>query len=200
MASQPRPFLTPDQYLEVERAADYRSEHLDGEMFALAGNSPRHNLIINNIGRALHPQIKGRCHYFTTDLRLFVPATGLYTYPDLMVVCGPIAYEGDRKDIVTNARFIVEVLSPSTATGISQCFWRGNKLVHYRSIPTLADYLTVAQDETRAEHTARQPDGSWLLRTFTSPEDTIHIASIDATLRLRQIYEDAYEDAYDDLA
>jgi Uma2 family endonuclease len=185
VASQPHPFLTPEQYLEIERAADYRSEYLDGEMFAMAGGSPRHNIIINNIGRALHLQIRGRCRYFTTDLRLFVPATGLYTYPDLMVICGPIAYEGDRKDIVTNPRFIVEVLSPSTAT-----YDRGNKLVHYRSIPTLSDYLTVAQDETRAEHTTRQPDGSWLLRTFTLPDDTIHIASLDAEIRLRDVYDD----------
>ncbi len=185
MASQPRPFLTPEQYLEIERAADYRSEYLDGEMFAMAGASPGHNIIINNIAAGLRPRIKGRCRYFTTDLRLFVPATGLYTYPDLMVICGPIAYEGERQDIVTNARFIVQVLSPSTAT-----YDRGNKLVHYRSIPTLADYLTVAQDETRAEHTARQPDGSWLLRTFISPDDIIHIASIDADVRLRDVYED----------
>jgi Uma2 family endonuclease len=184
MATQPAAFLTPEQYLEVERAADFRSEYLNGEMFAMSGATARHNIVVNNLGRALHPQLKGRCRYFTTDLRLLVPATGLYTYPDLMVICGDIAFSGDRQDIVTNPRFVAEILSKSTAD-----YDRGRKFVHYRSIPGLADYMTVAQDSIRVEHWSRQPDASWVLREYSSPGDTIPIESISAEISLAAVYE-----------
>jgi Uma2 family endonuclease len=117
--------LTPEQYLEIERAAEFRSEYLNGQMFAMSGATARHNILVNNIAAALRAQIKGRCQYFTTDLRLLIPFTGLYTYPDLMVICGGVEFAGDREDIVTNPRFIVEVLSKSTAD-----YDRGGKFVH----------------------------------------------------------------------
>jgi Uma2 family endonuclease len=154
-------------------------------MFAISGSTVRHNIIVNNLGRELRPHLKGRCQYFTTDLRLLVPATGLYTYPDLMVICGEIEFSGDRQDIVTNPRFIAEILSKSTAD-----YDRGGKFVHYRSIPGLADYMIAAQDSVRVEHYTRQPDGSWLLREFTSLTDIIRIASIDVEVSLAAIYED----------
>lgn len=185
MASQPVPFLTPEQYLEIERAAEFRSEYLDGEMFAMSGATARHNIVVNNLGRALYPQLKRRCQYFTTDLRLLVPATGLYTYPDLMVICGKIEYSGDRLDIVTNPGFIAEILSKSTAD-----YDRGRKFVHYRSIAGLADYMIAAQDSIHVEHWSRQPDGSWVLREFSSLADIVRIASINAEVSLAAIYED----------
>jgi Uma2 family endonuclease len=185
MATQPRTFLTPQEYLEIERAAEFRSEYLNGEMFAMSGATTEHNTIINNIGRELHPQIKGGCRYFTTDLRLLVPATGLYTYPDLMVICEAVEYEGDRRDIVRNPRLIVEVLSKSTAN-----YDRGMKFVHYRSITTLSDYLVVAQDSVLVEHYRRQADNSWLLREYTSLEDAIPIVSIGANISLAAVYEE----------
>jgi Uma2 family endonuclease len=165
------------QYLEIERAAEFRSEYLNGEMFAMPGSTVRHNIIVNNLGWTLHPQLKRRCQYFTNDLRLLVPATGLYTYPDLMVICGEIEYSGDQQDIVTNPRFIAEID-------------RGGKFVHYRPISGLADYMIAAQDSVRVEHWSRQPDGSWLLREFTSLTDVVRIASIDAEVSLAAIYED----------
>jgi Uma2 family endonuclease len=185
MATQPLSFLTPEQYLEIDRAAEFRSEYLNGEMFAMSGATARHNIIINNLAAALRSQLKGRCQYFTTDLRLLVPSTGLYTYPDLMVICGKPEYSGDREDIVTNPRFIAEILSKSTAD-----YDRGGKFVHYRSISGLADYMIVAQDSARVEHNTRQADGSWLLREFTSLTEVVRIASIDAEVSLAAIYED----------
>src|SRR5947209_5113746 len=116
MATQPRTYLTAEQYLEIERAAEFRSEYLNGEMFAMSGASIRHNTIVGNLAAVLREQIRGRCRSFATDLRLLVPATGLYTYPDLMVICGPIEIEGDRQDIVKNPSVIMEVLSKSTAS------------------------------------------------------------------------------------
>jgi Uma2 family endonuclease len=185
MATQPRTFLTPEEYLEIERAAEFRSEYLNGEMFAMSGASFRHNKIVNNIAAGLRSQIRGRCEYATTDLRLLVPATGLYTYPDLLVICGGIEFEGDREDIVKNPRLIVEVLSKSTAN-----YDRGLKFVHYRSIPTLSDYLIVAQDSVSVEHHRRQSDNAWLLREYSSLEDVVRIASIEADISLAAVYEE----------
>jgi Uma2 family endonuclease len=154
-------------------------------MFAMSGATARHNIIINGLGPALYPHLKGRCQYFTTDLRLLVPSTGLYTYPDLTVICGKPEYSGDRQDIVTSPRFIAEILSQSTAD-----YDRGGRFVHYRSIPSLADYMIAAQESVRVEHYARQPDGSWLLREFSSLTDVIRIASIDAEVSLAAICQD----------
>jgi Uma2 family endonuclease len=185
MATQSVPFLTPEQYLEIERAAEFRSEYLNGEMFAMSGATARHNILVNNIGRALYPQIKGRCQYFTTDLRLLIPSTGLYTYPDLMVICGGVEFAGNRQDIVTNPGFIVEVLSKSTAD-----YDRGGKFVHYRAIPTLSDYMVTAQDTVKVEHSSRQPDGSWVLREYSSLSDIVRITSIGVEIGMAAVYED----------
>ena len=185
MATQPITRLTPEQYLELDRAGDCRSEYLNGEMFAMSGATFRHNTVVNNIASALRGQIKGRCRYATTDLRLFIPATGLYTYPDLIVICGAIEYAGDREDIVTNPGLIVEVLSRSTSD-----YDRGGKFVHYRSLPTLRDYVTAAQDAPCVEHWTRRTDGSWLLREYSALTDTVSIESIAVRLPLSDIYEE----------
>lgn len=185
MASQPVTFLTPEQYLEIDRAAEFRSEYFNGEMFAMSGASARHNIVVNNLAATLRGQLKGRCRYFTTDLRLWIPATGLFAYPDLMVICGDIEYYGDRQDIVTNPSFIAGILPKSTAD-----YDRGRKFVHYRSIPRLADYMIASQDSALVEHWSRQPDGSWVLREYTSVGDVVPIASIAAEVSLAAIYED----------
>ena len=185
MATQPIPFISVEQYLEIERAAEFRSEYLNGQMFAMSGALPPHNEIVNSLGRTLHPQIRGRCRYYTTDLRLFVPATGLYTYPDLMVICGDLQFSGDRKDIVTNPGLIAEVLSNSTAD-----YDRGGKFAHYRSIPSLRDYLTITQDSVLVEHWSRQGDGTWSLREFRLIEDVIRVAISGVEIRLADIYEE----------
>jgi Uma2 family endonuclease len=185
MATQPITRVTPEQYLEIERAAESRSEYLNGEMFAMAGATARHNAIVNAIGRALYPQIKRRCQYFTTDMRLLIPATGFYTYPDLLVICGQILFTDQREDMVTNPGCIVEVLSNTTAD-----YDRGRKFEHYRSIPSLADYLAVAQDKVHVEHYNRRSDASWSLRDFDAVTDIIHIPTIQADLTLADIYEE----------
>lgn len=190
MATQPLHFLTPEQYLEIERAATFRSEYLHGEMFAMSGASVRHNDIVNNLAAVVRAQVKGRCRYYTTDLRLLIPATGLYTYPDLMVICGEILYSGDRRDIVTNPKVVGEVLSASTAD-----YDRGRKFLHYRSLESIADYLIIAQDSVRIEHHAKQPDGSWVLREYSSLDDVFQISSIDAKISLREVYESIDFDA-----
>ena len=186
MASASVPYLTPEQYLEIERQAEFRSEYLHGEMFAMAGTSFNHNRIVRSTERALGRALDGRrCDVFFLDVKVHVPATGLYTYPDIVVTCGPIAALDKHQDTLTHPLVIVEVLSPSTRN-----YDRGEKFQHYRSIPSFREYLVLAQDEIRVEHHVRQPDGAWIFREHTALTDVVHLASIDCNLNISTLYAD----------
>ena len=186
MASASVPYLTPEQYLEIERQAEFRSEYLHGEMFAMAGTSFNHNRIVRSTERALGRALDGRrCDVFFLDVKVHVPATGLYTYPNIVVTCGPIAALDKHQDTLTNPLVIVEVLSPSTRN-----YDRGEKFQHYRSIPSFREYLVLAQDEIRVEHHVRQPDGAWIFREHTALTDVVHLASIDCNLNISTLYAD----------
>ena len=152
MSTQTTPLLTPGQYLEIERKADYKSEYIDGVMYAMAGASPNHARIVTNSVAQLWPQLRGGpCEVFSTDLRLFIKAVGIYTYPDIMVLCGTPGIVGAEED-AANPRFIAEVLSDSTKN-----YDRGEKFRFYRTIPGFSEYLLIAQDSIRAEHYQRRP-------------------------------------------
>jgi Uma2 family endonuclease len=186
MASASVPYLTPEQYLEIERQAEFRSEYLHCEMFAMAWTSFNHNRIVRSTERALGRALDGRrCDVFFLDVKVHVPATGLYTYPDIVVTCGPIAALDKHQDTLTNPLVIVEVLSPSTRN-----YDRGEKFQHYRSIPSFREYLVLAQDEIRVEHHVRQPDGAWIFREHTALTDVVHLASIDCNLNISTLYAD----------
>jgi Uma2 family endonuclease len=185
MSSQPKPYLTPEQYLTRERVAPYKSAYFRGEMFAMAGASPTHVLIVSNIVAALHGQLRRRpCAVYSTDLRVKITASGLYTYPDVVVVCGTLQFDDEHHDTLLNPTLIVEVLSEST-----QDYDRGGKFTQYRTIPSFAEYVLVAQDECHIEHFVKQANGSWLLSETTQATDTITLSSIECTLLLSDIYE-----------
>ncbi len=185
MATQAMPLLTVEQYLEIERAAETRSEYLAGSMYAMAGASLRRGVIVRNAGFALHSQLRGQaCAAFLTDVRLLVKTHGLITYPDIFVACRPFQVLDDRDDTVTDATVIVEVLSPSTAN-----YDRGEKFRFYRGLPSFREYLVLAQSETQAEHHVRQADGSWLMREYGSATDEIRLDSIGCCLLLADVYE-----------
>jgi Uma2 family endonuclease len=185
VSSQTISYLTPERYLEIERKADHRSEYIDGGMFAMAGASPNHSRIVTNSSAHLWNQLRGGpCEVFATDLRLFIKAVSVYTYPDIMVTCGPAEQVDRERDTVVNPRFIAEVLSDSTKN-----YDRGEKFRFYRTIPGFSEYLLLAQDSIRAEHHQRRPDGSWIFREFTSPDDQIELASIGCRLGLGALYE-----------
>jgi Uma2 family endonuclease len=187
VSSQTIPSLTPEQYLEIERKADYKSEYIDGGMFAMAGASPNHSRIVTNSILQLGPQLRGGpCEVFSTDLRLFIEAVRVYTYPDIMVMCDTAGHDDGKRDTVVNPRFIAEVLSDSTKN-----YDRGEKFRFYRTIPGFSDYVLIAQDSIRAEHHQRQSDGSWIFREFTSPDDQIELDSIQCRLGLGALYERA---------
>ncbi len=185
MASASVPYLTPEQYLEIECQAEFRSEYLHGEMFAMTGASFQHARIVSRTSNELGLAVRGRnCDVLTTDMRVHVPATGLYTCPDVMVTCGPVQLQDKHQDILLNPILIVEVLSPSTMNYDS-----GEKFRHYRSIPSFREYLLLAQHEIRAEHHVRQPDGSWVFREYSGATDVVRLESIDCALALALVYE-----------
>jgi len=185
MSSQPKPGLTPEQYLALERTAAYKSEYFRGEVFAMAGASPTHVLIVANIVAVLHGQLRQRpCTVYATELRLKIHASGLYTYPDVVVVCGEPRFDDDQRDTLVNPTRIVEVLSEST-----QDYDRGGKFAQYRKIPSFVEYVLVAQDECHIEHFVKQVDGLGLLSETDRLEDVLTLSSLECTLLLSDIYE-----------
>ena len=185
MSSHPETYLTPEEYLAVERKAETKSEYLNGEMFAMVGASREHNIIALNIAGELRQQLKGKpCETYASDMRVLIPATGLYTYPDVVVVCDEPTFEDDYVDTLLNPTLVVEVLSEST-----ESYDRGKKFGHYRSINSLNEYLLVAQDEYRVEQFVKQVDGRWLLSDARSLESAVELTSIQCELKLKVVYD-----------
>jgi len=158
MSSQRATLLTPEEYLEIERRAERKSEYYKGEMFAMAGASRKHGLIVTNLVAELRQQLKKKpCQVYSADMRLRVVPTGLYTYPDVIVVWGAAEFADDQQDTLLNPTVVIEVLPKST-----EDYDRGRKFEHYRTLPSLTDYLAVAQDRPHVEHSYRQ-DSHWTL-------------------------------------
>lgn len=177
--------LTPEEYLQHERKAEYKSEFLRGEVFAMAGATPQHALVVTNLVGELSSRLrKSACNVYSSDLRLRVSPTGLYTYPDVMVVCGNAEFADDQNDTLTNPALIVEVLSESTHN-----YDRGEKFQHYRTLPSLKEYLTAAQDAVHVEQWTRQPDGRWLLTEFDDPAAELALESIGVRIGIAGLYE-----------
>lgn len=175
--------FTPEEYLMLEEQALTKSEYYDGEIFAMTGGTLNHNLIQNNIFSALRQGVPSGCKVYTADVRLLVEKNTLYTYPDILVVCGAPRLLGKRKDTVTDARVIVEILSPSTET-----YDRNLKFNLYRGLPSLEYYVLVAQDEFLVDRHHRQPNGDWVWRQSTRLEDNLELPTLDLSIPLAEIY------------
>jgi Uma2 family endonuclease len=187
MASEPRQRLTIQEYLALERESETRHEYLDGEMFAMAGASRRHNRIVLNVGSRLDSELKERgCEVFVSEMRVRTPSTRFFTYPDVVVACDELKFDDAELDTLLNPVLIVEVLSRST-----QDYDRGTKFAQYRSIPTLAEYVLVAQDWVHVEHHLRQASDGWLMTELDDPVQTLELPSIGCRLPLRDIYDRA---------
>ncbi len=185
MPTQPKTFLTPEQYLEIERKAEYKSEYFGGEMFAMAGAREAHILIVGNVVSQIHSQVRsGPSRVYTSNMRVRVGATGLYTYPDVVVVCGEPRFLDEQRDTLLNPTLVVEVLSPTT-----EAYDRGRKFEHYRSLESLKEYLLIASERIGAELFTRQPSGQWLLTAATRPEETIELPSVACRVTLADLYE-----------
>ena len=157
MSAVPERSYSLQDYFLLEETSEIRHEFLHGAIYDMTGANVRHNMIVANVISNIHAQLRGKsCTVFPSDLRIKVEATGLYTYPDISVICGDIRYADAREDTVTNPSVIIEVLSPSTEN-----YDRGKKFQHYRTVETLSEYLVIAQDSARVEYYRRQEAHQW---------------------------------------
>ena len=185
MSSLPEPWLSPEEYLALERAAETKSEYYDGQMFAMSGASEPHNVITVNLSREISTQLRGRpCRTYSNDMRVRVSETGLYTYPDVVVVCGERRFDDAQRDTLLNPTLLIEVLSPST-----ELYDRVKKFAQYRQLESLTDYLLVAQDRPAVDHYTKQGDQDWLLRAVEGLEGRIDLPSVGCSFLLSDIYE-----------
>ncbi len=185
MASHPIAKLTEEQYLALDRAAEVRSEYLDGEMIAMAGGSIRHAQLQSNLLGELYVALRsGNCRAYGSDFRVRVVQRRMYAYPDISVVCGKPLLADEHQDILLNPMAIVDVLSPST-----EKYDRGVKFQHYRTIESLKDYVLVSQDSLRIEHYTRGDANTWTLRDHQRLQDELKIESIGVSLELSRIYD-----------
>lgn len=172
-------------YLALERASEIKHEFYDGEIFAMAGASLPHNKIVGSLIRRIGNLLEGRdCLVLPSDIRVQCP-TGLYTYPDVTVVCGPPELEDDEhQDMLLNPLVLIEVLSPST-----EAYDRGRKFGHYKTIESLQEYVVVAQDRAAIDHFARQPDGRWILTSVTQLDESLVLPAVDIEVPATEIYD-----------
>jgi Uma2 family endonuclease len=182
------------EYLALEREAEERHEYLDGQIYEMAGESPEHGTICVNIGGQLYNQLRGKpCQAFSKDMKVRSGPTpkgryttkGLFSYPDLLVVCGEMKFHDEHRDVLLNPTVIIEVLAPST-----EAFDRGKKWVRYQTwLPELTDYVLVSQARPQIDHFHRQPRGEWIYSLVNNLEASFHLTSIDCALLLTDVYD-----------
>jgi Uma2 family endonuclease len=180
--------MTVAAYLAGETAALEKSMFWDGEVFAMAGGSRRHNLLAAAVLRELGVSLRGRpCQPYSSDQRIGVSETGRYVYPDASVTCRPVQTAASDSESIVNPVLVVEVLSDST-----EAFDRGDKFLGYRALPSLQDYILISQNAIRVEHFTRSTEGSWILRTYEAGS-TMNIASLKIQIVLDVLYEGVFE-------
>lgn len=182
MSARPEPFVTVEQYLALDRESEEKHEYLSGQVYAMAGGTPEHNAIGANLIAEFIRQLKGRlCMTYSSDQRVRGAETGLYTYPDVTVVCGEPTFEGDT---LLNPTLVVEVLSPS-----SEGYDRGEKFAHYRRLEALREVVFVAQDRVRVERYVRQ-GARWILESEGDGRDVVlPLEAIGCELSLAEVYD-----------
>jgi Uma2 family endonuclease len=190
MSTQPHTYLTPEEYLAIERKAEYKSEYIDGEMYAMSGASLRHNKIVGNVVGQLFQQLLGRpCSVLPSDMKVGMPDSRKFFYPDVSVLCGEAQFYDERRDIILNPILIVEVLSESTAA-----FDRGEKFESYQQLVSLQEYILISQDKKFIQHYVRQTPESWIYTAAFGNEGFLTLPSIECTLSLQLIYDKTGEE------
>jgi Uma2 family endonuclease len=174
---------TPEEYLELERAAEFKSEYLDGQIYAMSGGSLTHAAITFNLYGQVAPQLKPPCRGLSNDMKVRTSYSGLYAYPDLIVVCGEPVFLDKRGDVLLNPKVLFEVLSPST-----EIYDRTEKFFRYQMLESFTDYVLIVQSEPRIEHFSRHPNSGWQFNLVKGMENRLVVASIDCTLELARIY------------
>jgi Uma2 family endonuclease len=179
-------FFIPQEYLAFERATDARHEYLDGQVYAMAGESLEHSRICINVGGELRARLKGRaCEVLSPNMKVVTSPAGLFGYPEVVVVCGEPQFHDERRDVLVNPVIIFEVWWPST-----EAYDREEKFLRYRTrITTLEVYILVSQHKPLIEHYVRQPDGSWSYSSVSGLSQSLGLPSIDCQLPLSEIYD-----------
>ncbi len=184
MSAEPKKKLTEDEYLAIERGAVFKSDFYDGEMFATAGASRAHNELKDNLIIEVGSQLKGgRCRTYSADMRVKVKRSGLYTYPDILIVCGPPEVDPKHPDTLLNPQVVIEILSDST-----ESYDRGAKFRHYKRLASVQEYVLVSQDLVQVERFVRQPDETWILTTYDDPAGDFALATVPVRVPLADVY------------
>ena len=184
--AQRHPVFTIENYLDFERQQPERHEFLDGSVYAMAGESPKHSVICYNLYGITHNQLRGkRCRGFSPNMKIATNEKGLFSYPDLAIVCGEPLYHDKKSDVLLNPTVIFEVLSPST-----ESYDRGEKFFRYSNfIETLHDYILISQDEFLIEHFSKKENGGWKKLEIKGAESVLKIDSIECEISLSELYE-----------
>ncbi|HZD05565.1 MAG TPA: Uma2 family endonuclease [Longimicrobiales bacterium] len=186
--SKPDPWISPEEYLDLERRAETKSEYLDGRIYAMAGASRAHNAIVANLVIEIGRQVKGGpCRVYPSDLRVRVSEAGMYTYPDVSVVCGEAELEDEHRDTLLNPTVLIEVLSEST-----ERYDRGRKAEHYRRIGSLQEYVLVAQAEPHVECYRRAGEREWVLTEAVGLDESAQLTAVPCVLLLRDVYDGVF--------
>ncbi len=177
-------FYTPDEYLNLEDRAEFKSEYYQGEIFSMAGASLNHNQIVVNLCIACGNLLKNLPYrIFANDLKVWIPQVNAYTYPDVLLLAEPPQFVEKRNDTVTNPLIIIEVLSDTTKD-----FDRSGKFEFYRTLPSLQEYILVHQDKIQLEQFIKQSEKQWLMREYTAEEISLEFANVPVQVSLADIY------------
>lgn len=183
--SKAQPYYSPEEYLKLEEAAEFRSEYHDGQIIPMTGGTPNHNQIALNLGGAINFSTIGKPYRVNVnDLRLWIPSKRVYTYPDVMLVAGKLEFLEGRKDTITNAVMVAEVLSKSTA----DCD-RGDKFKLFRTIPTFREYILIDQYEMHVEQFCKTDDNKWVLSEYDGADTVLVLSSVPFEMSLGEMYD-----------
>ena len=178
-------YYTKEEYLVLEEQEIYKSEYVDGEIFAMAGGSIQHSMICFNVIRRIGDMIAPKdCVGLESNVKVEIQRGRQYFYPDLMVICGKIDFAEKRTDTITNPMLIVEVLSPAT-----EAFDRNKKFTAYRTLPALREYVLVYQDEPQIEAFYKQDEKTWRYTVARGLDESIRLLSLECDLALRDVYQ-----------
>ncbi len=183
---QTHPVFSDKDYLDFERFAQERHEFLDGSVYAIAGESPNHSTICFNLNGLIHNQLRGKkCRGFSPNMKIATNDAGLFSYPDLAIVCGKPALLDEKGDVLTNPTVIFEVLSPST-----EKYDRGEKFLRYTNyIETLKDYVLISQDRPFIEHYSKQENAGWDKTEIEGLDAVLKLDSVECEIALVELYD-----------
>ena len=179
--------MTPAEYLAFERASEQKHEYADGEIFAMSGGTFEHSATATNLGRLLGNALEGRgCIALNSDMRVHIPATGRYVYPDGSVLCGAPEFTDEQRDTLLNPAVVIEVLSDS-----SEAYDRGEKFAQYRTVRSLREYVLASRKAPRIEVFTRHEGGGWMLREY-GPGERATLESLGCTIAVDDVYRGVF--------